>query len=382
MSLVIIILSVISLIGSYVLNKILLKFSSNLGIRNNQVTVVRWSKTSKPAMGGISFFLIFLISVIFYYSIFSVKSLQVSGIIFSLLIAFFMGLTDDAYNTKPILKFLAQISCGIILVATGTYINLFDYVYINYALTIVWVLGMMNSVNMLDNMDGITTSTSIIILSFCLILGSIFNIDNNFLTLTIIPVIASLITFLLFNWHPSKMFMGDTGSQFLGLFLSIAGIYYLWNAPVSFTANPAILKFALVFLIFIIPITDTSAVTINRIRRGSSPFVGGKDHTTHHLSYLGLSDTVVVIILIGINIISGLFCIKITQLNQISLLEIMLFVTPSAILSLLIYLNTLIKKKAIVNKNVKSDETIKQLPRNDVKITEEITLSGVKKSNS
>ncbi len=371
-----IILPVISLISSFILNKVLLKFSSNLGIRNNNVTVVRWSKTSKPAMGGISFFIIFLISVIFYYSIFPVKSIQVTGIIASLLLAFFMGLADDAYNTKPLLKFLAQLFCGIILVVSGTYINLFDNMYWNYLFTVIWILGMMNSVNMLDNMDGVTTSISILVLTFSLLIGNMMNMNNNFLTITIIPIIASLVTFLFFNWHPSKMFMGDTGSQFLGLFLAIAGIHFVWNIPVSFNEHSLLFKFGLVFLVFLIPITDTTAVTINRIRKGSSPFVGGKDHTTHHLSYLGLSDSKVALILISVNVISGIFALKLTQLSQFTYVDFAWFLAPSLILSFLLFLNTFLSSpKNLAKKNV--DLTIKHFNNNTVKVTEEITLTGV-----
>src|SRR5690606_3614244 len=90
---------------------------------------------------------------------------------------------------------------------------------------------------------------------------------------------------------PSKMFMGDTGSQFLGLFLSVMGIDNCWNNPTSVlvggfpVANPVI-----VLLVFLLPLTDTFSVVVNRVAAGRSPFVGGKDHTTHHLFFRGLTE--------------------------------------------------------------------------------------------
>mgnify|MGYP005989180185 FL=1 len=85
--------------------------------------------------------------------------------------------------------------------------------------------------------------------------------------------------------------MGDTGSQFLGIFLAIFGIIYFWNNQSVGVNEEAVSKqFVIVLIAFVIPISDTLTVIINRLRRGQSPFVGGKDHTTHHLSYLGLSD--------------------------------------------------------------------------------------------
>ena len=154
------------------LNTIMLKFATNLGIRNNDQPVIRWSNISKPALGGITLYISFLLSTtcfsIFFEDINLFKDMNTLGMIGAVALGFIMGLADDAYNTKPILKSIVQISCGVILVATGTFIHLFENDYLNYILTVVWVIGIMNSINMLDNMDGITTIVSIFILLICI----------------------------------------------------------------------------------------------------------------------------------------------------------------------------------------------------------------------
>ena len=121
-----------------------------------------------------------------------------------------MGLSDDAYNTKPLLKLTVQISCALILIFTGTHISIFSSNYINFALTLFWVVSIMNSVNMLDNMDAITSIVSVtVIMNALLILG--LNGDNyNIHIILLIGVMSALIGFLYFNWHPAKIFMGDT----------------------------------------------------------------------------------------------------------------------------------------------------------------------------
>ena len=209
----------------------MLKFATNLGIRNNDQPVMRWSNVAKPALGGITLYISFLISStcfsIFFDEVF--KDLQTLGTLISVAIGFMMGLADDAYNTKPIIKSLAQVSCGVILVATGTYIHFFENDYLNYILTVLWVIGIMNSINMLDNMDGITTIVSIFILLIALFYLAIHDDYNNFDFFAILGVLASLTAFLFHNWNPSKMFMGDTGSQFIGVFLAIISIKYMWN---------------------------------------------------------------------------------------------------------------------------------------------------------
>lgn len=279
---------------SLIINWILLKFVKTLGIRNRQETLIRWSPTSKPSIGGLGFFIIFLISVasqaILLKSTDNVFNFHFLGILFASTIGFLMGLFDDAFNTRPYVKLFTQIAAAIVLIVTGTYIHLFDYQPFNYLFTIFWVVGMMNSINMLDNMDAITSTVSIILISTILVLVFTgINFDGNYNVL-LIGLLASLIGFLFFNWHPSKMYMGDTGSQFLGVFLAAMAIKYFWNYTEVNGTEIISKQILLPVIAFTVPIIDTTTVFIKRIKRGSSPFVGGKDHTTHHLSYLGLSD--------------------------------------------------------------------------------------------
>jgi UDP-GlcNAc:undecaprenyl-phosphate GlcNAc-1-phosphate transferase len=120
-------------------------------------------------------------------------------------------------------------------------------------------------------------------------------------------VLAGLIGFLYYNWNPSKMYMGDSGSQFLGVFLASIGILLFWNFNAAPNFRIQTRQFIIPMLIFIIPIIDTTTVTINRLLRGQSPFVGGRDHTTHHLSYLGLSDRKVALAFFGLSLLSLFF---------------------------------------------------------------------------
>ncbi len=299
---------VVSFVFSIIINKFLLKFAKTLGIRNTGEAIIRWSATSKPSLGGISFFIVFLFSVIWVSFLRNGDreffNLQTLGIIVSVMVGFLLGLFDDAYNTKPWIKFFTQIGCGFILIATGTYIDIFEWNVLNYLLTIFWVVGMMNSINMLDNMDGITTIVSIsVLLAFFLsiLIGSEF--QNPYLVI-ILGVIASLSGFLFYNWHPSKMYMGDTGSQFLGVLLAALGILFLWNGDFGSSEALFMKQFLSVLIVFALPIIDTTTVFIKRISAGNSPFIGGKDHTTHHISYLGISDRGVAIIFSVFSIIS------------------------------------------------------------------------------
>jgi len=306
------ILFIIGTLGfSLLMNGIFLKFVKSLGIRNIKDTVIRWNESSRPSIGGLSFYIIFLLSISSISFAFnfgeSLFSLREVGILGASSLGFLMGLSDDAYDTKPVLKSLTQIACGLVLAFTGTVITLFDSSILNIILTVVWVIGIMNAINMLDNMDGITGSVSVVILLTIVACFSITEYVASFYFILISGMICALLGFLYFNWHPSKMFMGDSGSQFLGVFLASMGIIFFWNLePLETEKISTAKKIIMPVLAFIVPIADTTTVVINRLSKGQSPFIGGKDHTTHNLARIGLSDQYVAISITIISLISGI----------------------------------------------------------------------------
>ncbi len=270
-------------------------------------TSIRWGNTSKPAFGGISFYIIFLASFAFYATLFSSEPIVKSfvGVLIASSLGFIIGLADDAYNTKPLLKLLGQILCGVVLVLTDNCIELFDSSFLNYSLTIFWVVGLMNSINMLDNMDGVTTvvSVGVILGSLCSLV--IIGEYDHFYSWLLLGVLASLLGFLYFNWNPSKMYMGDTGSQFLGVFLAAISIYFFWNSKGNSGSETSELAKVIISLLAFLPsIVDTTVVVINRLLKKQSPFIGGKDHTTHHLSYLGWTDRSIAIFFFCLSVLS------------------------------------------------------------------------------
>jgi UDP-GlcNAc:undecaprenyl-phosphate GlcNAc-1-phosphate transferase len=300
----------IAVLLSLAINYLLLKFSFNLGSRNNLAfKQVRWTAHVKPSIGGISFFIIFLLSWGIYGFISQEKGIvpdkQIIGIVAATSLGFLAGLYDDAFNTNPLLKFILQLTCGIILVSFNVKINISNLEFVNIFFTLVWVIGLMNSINMLDNMDGVTgTISAMIIAGIIGVLALTGHGASEFYMLILIGVLGALIGFLRFNWSPSKIFMGDTGSQFLGVFLASTSIIFLWRFNEGNQGLIQVKPFVLPALFFIIPIIDTTTVTVRRLLRGQSPFVGGKDHITHHFAYLGLKETNIVFLLMVTTLIS------------------------------------------------------------------------------
>jgi len=345
----------ITFVLSAVFNSILLKFTQTLGIRQQQSTQkqIRWNPSARPSIGGISFFVIFLITFIILNFIdhllpLNYNSLKIIGVFTVCTIAFLMGLADDAYNTKPLLKFIAQLVCGLILYFTGTKINIFTTEALNFGLTVFWVIGFMNSINMLDNMDAISTIVSIIVLTFVILLNINLNLILSPIPILSLGLLGALLGFLVHNWHPAKMFMGDTGSQFLGAFLAVVGIDYCWNSftlinNAWFSVNPILMGFLSIALVFILPITDTVTVSINRIKRGQSPFIGGKDHTTHHLFFKGITEKRIAILFCGIGLMG--LSLALNQILNFQSSWLVVSIIFCAITFVSLYLNTIIKRK-------------------------------------
>ena len=299
---------VIGLLISLVSNKLLLSFSQTLGIRNKNDITVRWSNESKPSLGGLAFFVAFLLGAIAYSIIFYTENIfhnkEFVGLFGAGLIAFIMGLADDAYNTKPFLKLAIQILCGVILVATDSIITITPSFTLNALLTISWVVLIMNSLNMLDNMDGITGTNALFILITCLASDIIlYDWNMNLWTLTLCIQIGALVGFLYFNIHPSKLFMGDAGSQFIGLFTAFFAIHDLSNIGLKTNESPLV-GLIIILIAFGPALVDTLSVVINRLKKGQNPMVGGKDHTTHHLVYAGYTDKQVWYIFLLLSIVS------------------------------------------------------------------------------
>ena len=293
---------------SLICNLLLLSFSQTLGIRNKNDVTVRWSNQSKPSLGGVSFFVVFVFSAI------AIETVAMSGnifhdkhylgLFFAGGLAFVMGLADDAYNTKPLIKLAAQIFCGIVLVYTDTIIDLFHIPALDAIFTLVWVVLIMNSLNMLDNMDGITGTTVLFILLSAFFGGIVMHgWEMDLWSLTLLSMIGGVIGFLRYNVHPSRLFMGDAGSQFIGLFVAFVAVHNLWNAP-SEVNMPSWSAIVLVLITFTPAAVDTLTVVINRLKKGKSPMVGGKDHTTHHLVYSGKSDFQVWMVFVVVGAIS------------------------------------------------------------------------------
>lgn len=294
---------------SLLVNFLFLKYTGNKFAKNLPQNIVRWEVLHKPAIGGISFLcgpMISLLAISLFIPHYYIDTKQITSIILCLLICFSLGIYDDRHNASVAIKFTLQILIAIILISADIYIKITHNFWINSALTIIWVSGLINSINMLDNMDGVTAIVSLFILIGILTLGLLTQKISIVNQMILLGVICSIIGFLPYNIYPSKMYMGDTGSLQLGCLLAIFSMIYIWN-PILYNTDInltiSVRHILCTILIFIIPLCDTLTVFTKRISKGKSPFIGDKGHTTHHLVYAGVPQFWVPIIYAIITIV-------------------------------------------------------------------------------
>ncbi len=381
----------VAIVFSVAFNNILLRFSRNFGVASRQSqNITRWASTSKPTTGGISFYMTFLLGSTLIFMIYpelAATSKQYLALFLSATLAFFVGFADDAYGTHPRLKLLGQILCAIILIYFNIHIQFFSlmepaYIWGDYLLTIFWIVGLMNSLNMLDNMDGVTATVALSILSISMALA-IKGVGLNYFFYLYVAITGSFIGFLFFNWRPARIYMGDTGSMFIGLIMGYLGIRYFWNIDTS-PDNISYLRIGVIPLMaFIVPIMDTTFVTIARINRGDSPMKGGKDHLTHHLVHIGVSEMYVPVLLGMISLVSGglaiLAYILIPEWDPLYLLFFAVY--PVVLIGLFAYLyhlgGRIGKMKGLLEKRATIQRTIaEESPKKQSEVSSSVSFSS------
>ena len=324
----------------------------SLGFRTHQVVMPRsdrWHRNPTPTLGGVGIFVAFLATLIALYLIKDVRELFLDrwSIIAGIMIMFFIGLYDDIKHINPPTKLVFQILAATVVIFFGNYtINFFRWPIANILLTFLWLVGITNAFNLLDNMDGLAGGVALIASGFL----SVFFYTAGYPDLLIISLAlaGSISGFLIFNFPPAKIFMGDSGSMLLGFALAALAIARRTQASNIFAIV------GVPILIFLLPILDTGLVAITRILRGQSPATGGTDHTSHRLVAFGLSERQALLVLYGIAVISGLASIGLEALDY----DLSLILIPILLCTLSLFVAYLARMKVVTTeKNNESSFT-------------------------
>jgi UDP-GlcNAc:undecaprenyl-phosphate GlcNAc-1-phosphate transferase len=229
-----------------------------------------------------------------------------------------MGLLDDLRGLNPFLRLALEIAAGVVVYVTTPQISLPGPGWPHLVVVVLFVVGITNALNLLDNMDGLSAGTATIAaLSFCVIAAA----NGQFLVAALSAATAGCATgFLRHNFHPAKIYMGDAGSLFLGFLLATLAVrLQLQDVP------PTIALFVPVIVLGV-PLLDTTLVTVNRLRHGRSPLDGGRDHVSHRLVWIGIPVPVAVGLIYGLAASLGFLALLLSRLDTTSGLMLVGFV--------------------------------------------------------
>lgn len=254
----------------------------------------RWRREPVPLLGGAAIFLSFLVGFL----LFVPKEREFVLIVAGASCLFLLGLVDDFVRLKAYQKLVGQVAVAAALVSWGVVLPISGSEFLNSLITLIWIVAITNAVNLLDNIDGLCAGTALIAGVYRLLFCALN--DHTGGVLFALVFIAAVAGFVLFNFSPASIFMGDAGSLFLGFLL----------AGMNISPNHAHVKGVFSVLLFpvlvmLMPIFDTALVTISRRVSGRPASEGGRDHASHRLVAIGLSERRAVLLLCLIAALSG-----------------------------------------------------------------------------
>ena len=250
-------------------------------------------------------------------------------------IAFLVGLLDDVLGNrfKVGFKLAGQVLAAGVLVAGGIRTDFLYYDALNVALTLVWVVGVTNAFNLLDNMDGLSAGVAFV--ASLVLLVNAWILGEFFISLVLVALMGSLLGFLVYNWHPASIFLGDCGSLFVGFTLASLTLLQRYVSHASSTLFPVLMP----VLVLALPLLDTATVVFIRLREGRPIYVGDSRHLSHRLVSLGMRPPLAVftIYLIALGIGLGAVGLAHADLVHALLILVQALAVVAVVLILLFY---------------------------------------------
>lgn len=298
----------VSLLVAYVMTPPVKRFAEKVGAIDVPRDNRRVHDHPIPRMGGLAIFIGFVLSLIFFVPM----STKVLGLLVGSVIIAVMGGVDDIVSLNPWVKLIGQIVAALVAIRCGLVFDVISnpnifaeetYIEIGWLsipLTMLWIVGCTNAVNLIDGLDGLAVGVSAIS-SLTMLIVSLF-VSEPVVSIILAALTGACLGFMPYNLNPAKIFMGDVGSQLLGFVLSTASIMGLFKLH-------AIITFFVPLLALALPLADTIFAFFRRILHGQSPFKADKGHFHHRLLAMGLNQKQVVAVLYGISAVLGLLAV-------------------------------------------------------------------------
>lgn len=309
-SLVLITLGV-AVLASFLFTPVVKAFAHKVGAVDIPKDERRMHNKPIPLLGGLAIFMSFMLAVL----LFAEMDRQVKGMLLGAVIIVLLGVIDDIRPLNAIFKFCVQILAAVVAVAHGNVIQFLsnpiffgDSLYFNLGflaipITVIWIVAITNAVNLIDGLDGLSVGVSAINSASLLVISLLVSDVN--VAIMVAALLGACLGFMPYNINPAKIFMGDTGSTFLGYILAVLSIQGLFKFY-------TIISFLVPFLILGVPIFDTVTAFFRRILKGQAPWKADRSHIHHKLIDMGYSQKQSVAILYLVTAILGLSAVMLT----------------------------------------------------------------------
>ncbi len=275
----------------------------------------RWHTIPTPKLGGIAL----CGGTVFSGWLFYGEEYQIAALLMGGILMFVLGLVDDLKGMHPQVKLIAQVSVALFLILLDVRLHFFASEPLNILLTLLWIVGITNAFNLLDNIDGLSAGVCTLA-SFCFAI-LFFQLDAPASGMYALFLFSASVGFLLFNFRNAKIFMGDSGSLFIGFTVSLFGVLFVEAEGESASATSLFIPLFLLAL----PLFDTIFVSLTRTFRGISIAQGGRDHLSHRVVRLGMSDTQGVLLLYALSVFFSLIGFVVWFCESLSLAVLLLF---------------------------------------------------------
>ena len=299
----------------------------NLAIRVKAVDVPKDGRRMHdhpiPRMGGLAIFLGFLLSVLLFLEL----TPQMRGMLLGAVIIVVLGIFDDIYSLPAMFKFVVQIVAALVAVLSGNVIEAvsnpnvvssalyWELGWLSIPVTVIWIVAITNAVNLIDGLDGLACGVSTISSMTLRVIALV--VSEADVAILMAALAGGCLGFLPYNMNPAKIFMGDTGSTFLGYILAVVSIQGLFKFY-------TIISFAVPFLMLGLPIFDTCFAFIRRIAHGQSPMHADRSHVHHRLIDMGFNQKQAVAVLYVVSAILGLSAVVLTTSGPVKAMLLLL----------------------------------------------------------
>ncbi|RKQ34320.1 glycosyltransferase family 4 protein [Oceanobacillus halophilus] len=295
-------------------------------------------ETAMPRLGGLAIFISFLIGTVFFLP----STTEAWPMVIGATIIIITGLLDDLYNIPAKFKLLGQVIAAVVTVSGGVTIDFitlftdekFEFGIFAVPITIMWIVAITNAINLIDGLDGLAAGVSSI--AFITITGLAITMGDYFIALISLIMLGSTLGFLVYNFYPAKIFMGDTGSLFLGYMISVIAVMGLYK-------EVTIVSLVVPIMILAIPILDTTFAIVRRLIHKKPISAPDKDHLHHCIIRLGYTHRQTVIMIYAL---SSLFSIAAIVFTRSTLWGSILI-----LLSLLILVELIVEVTGLISEN-------------------------------